>query len=113
MHRAGIDVLIETYWNVNTFTICIYRFNYIVLIETYWNVNYYTDTRLGHKVYSLNRNILECKFSSTYKQYLGYTVLIETYWNVNLNKLLDRLIDEYSLNRNILECKFERGTPSF
>ena len=32
-------VLIETYWNVNTFTFRIQFIGKAVLIETYWNVN--------------------------------------------------------------------------
>ena len=37
---------------------------------------------------SINRNILECKYSHHYPltQYLAQ-VLIETYWNVNIKKL--------------------------
>ena len=32
-------VLIETYWNVNVFTLRAINILHFVLIETYWNVN--------------------------------------------------------------------------
>ena len=34
-----LDVLIETYWNVNVFIASEAVFKKYVLIETYWNVN--------------------------------------------------------------------------
>ena len=54
-----------------------------VLIETYWNVN--LDDKLNQAVidFSLNRNILECKFGGSRANYGWVVVLIETYWNVN------------------------------
>ena len=38
---VGNSVLIETYWNVNYYSLLAYLFGCIVLIETYWNVNHY------------------------------------------------------------------------
>ena len=41
-----IQVLIETYWNVNDAELTDYEIGDMVLIETYWNVNIiqkYTD----------------------------------------------------------------------
>ena len=57
-----LDVLIETYWNVNITKYNTFFATFIVLIETYWNVNtltYYVDP-------------------------VSRRVLIETYWNVNV-----------------------------
>ena len=56
-----VEVLIETYWNVNSLTAVGSSSRERVLIETYWNVN-----------------TLEDVIEQT-----GTTVLIETYWNVN------------------------------
>ena len=59
----GETVLIETYWNVNV------NFHHgtihsrSVLIETYWNVNYHNQEQSYWYMQSINRNILECKFS--------------------------------------------------
>ena len=57
-----------------------------VLIETYWNVNGSWETLKRKAGMSLNRNILECKYSLTE---------------------LERMTLK-CLNRNILECKFSR-----
>ena len=59
------------------------EFNITVLIETYWNVNK-TASKIMIMIFSLNRNILECK--------CGYV-----YGTFTLHE---------SLNRNILECKY-------
>ena len=79
-------VLIETYWNVNTFTFRIQFIGKAVLIETYWNVNLTTPMSSIESAESLNRNILECKFTSLNIASVVLFVLIETYWNVNLDK---------------------------
>ena len=55
-----MQVLIETYWNVNDMAgdSTVQWAN--VLIETYWNVNNFEVA--AHKdVMGINRNILECK----------------------------------------------------
>ena len=76
-----------------------------VLIETYWNVNLTLKARKRKTNGSLNRNILECKFTV----HPGSDV--EAY-SLNRNILECKLIDQRlfdcrknSLNRNILECK--------
>ena len=39
MHILSVRVLIETYWNVNTYKKADRGIQKKVLIETYWNVN--------------------------------------------------------------------------
>ena len=55
----------------------------LVLIETLWNVNMPIPTDRC-RVPSINRNIVECKYNTTYIIPLRQTVLIETLWNVNM-----------------------------
>ncbi len=80
-----VEVLIETYWNVNTRVQELLDASIAVLIETYWNVN---------KAYR-TRNITTI------------AVLIETYWNVNAMSRLMGWIMTTGINRNILECKLK------
>ena len=80
--RAG-KVLIETYWNVNQAGVNNIQDMDYVLIETYWNVNPVSELGLRYIVPGLNRNILECKWSSAQHTWSSGVVLIETYWNVN------------------------------
>ena len=54
-----------------------------VLIETYWNVNGFQIDFRKVGFWSINRNILECKFVCNDINTLIAAVLIETYWNVN------------------------------
>ena len=54
-------IKIETYWNVNTFSISPVRIHFWIKIETYWNVNY--------------------NFSFLFLN--PHRIKIETYWNVN------------------------------
>ena len=54
-----------------------------VLIETYWNVNEYPQDVVNAGRLSINRNILECKYESIKLIHNRFLVLIETYWNVN------------------------------
>ena len=61
-HSARQQVLIETYWNVNTATTGNKYVYQNVLIETYWNVNI--------------PGLRDMRENSG--------VLIETYWNVNV-----------------------------
>ena len=79
---AEMQVLIETYWNVNENTVGAHATGCNVLIETYWNVNFFAG-------WNLLRH---------------FEVLIETYWNVNVILILI-LPFSPSINRNILECK--------
>ena len=54
-----------------------------VLIETYWNVKMVTVIK-NSGLFSINRNILECK-ERRERGYRGtVSVLIETYWNVKV-----------------------------
>ena len=55
-----------------------------VLIETLWNVNsvLLPDGTIT-KGSSINRNIVECKYTSTLNSPIQQLVLIETLWNVN------------------------------
>ena len=52
-----------------------------VLIETYWNVKMVTVIK-NSGLFSINRNILECKVVWNGISFEGSHVLIETYWNV-------------------------------
>ena len=61
------------------------------------------DIRTG--VFSINRNILECKDMSQADQYRKEMVLIETYWNVKWYINLFGFMSITCINRNILECK--------
>ena len=54
-----------------------------VLIETYWNVNKLDLEVNKAGSFSINRNILECKCQSRFFCASAELVLIETYWNVN------------------------------
>ena len=63
-HHLRFDVLIETYWNVNTSVAVRPVAAEYVLIETYWNVNcIYTPSHV--RAPGINRNILECKANWT------------------------------------------------
>ena len=77
------SVLIETYWNVNFFEYWYSLNDCEVLIETYWNVNFVFPI-LDNGVFSINRNILECKCVTH----------------------LRSITSSISINRNILECKY-------
>ena len=57
-----LNVLIETYWNVNTISSRISGKSLKVLIETYWNVNNAVIASVNISETRINRNILECKF---------------------------------------------------
>ena len=76
------SVLIETLWNVNSFTAVIPSATSSVLIETLWNVNS-DEHRENMAARSINRNIVECKYSSFLRCKWTVCVLIETLWNVN------------------------------
>ena len=58
---SGIDVLIETYWNVKMSPAKTRRNEEVVLIETYWNVKETTSRFRVSTGRCINRNILECK----------------------------------------------------
>ncbi len=76
-----IKVLIETYWNVKILITGKAILKEHVLIETYWNVKILAN--IGEQpIYSINRNILECKAMSLTSNTDNSFVLIETYWNV-------------------------------
>ena len=60
---------------------------YMVLIETLWNVNDINVFNLLEEAFSINRNIVECKFSIS-----G-----------------DTLVVVGRINRNIVECKYKTG----
>ena len=75
------SVLIETYWNVKILITGKAILKEHVLIETYWNVKILAN--IGEQpIYSINRNILECKAMSLTSNTDNSFVLIETYWNV-------------------------------
>ena len=122
-------VLIETLWNVNeTAGINAGGFT-AVLIETLWNVNMRASFVSYHSL-SINRNIVECKYTlyrsvggvhcvlietlwnvnKDFEQFKKFNeqVLIETLWNVNTRSKTTHMQPILSINRNIVECKFER-----
>ena len=102
---GAVEVLIETYWNVNTSGHLLPPAISCVLIETYWNVNQVNHINGNKTDNSLNRNILECKFGISLYGLIFLRVLIETYWNVNCTDWRNPQQRQTSLNRNILECK--------
>ena len=81
--RTGKNVLISTYWNVNSIYIIVPSLSRIVLISTYWNVN--TSLLAKNILFckSFNLNLLECKFAKFLPIFSAVFVLISTYWNVN------------------------------
>ena len=60
---SSLEVLIDTWWNVNTITNTRSATEQMVLIDTWWNVNVKPLATVS----------------------LGLTVLIDTWWNVNRN----------------------------
>ena len=97
--------LIETLWNVNDHSTGCVRGMELELIETLWNVNTDDGSESVIKYIRINRNIVECKFSSiSTLKYCCIFELIETLWNVNE----DYFTAEESavrINRNILKCR--------
>ena len=79
-----MQVLIETYWNVNIYVVELLERVVRVLIETYWNVNRTSSSLVNNSSF----------------------VLIETYWNVNWYLNTENFTATIRINRNILECKF-------
>ena len=77
-----MEVLIDTYWNVNEALIAFQDAHKKVLIDTYWNVNLHKKAAPKER-WCFNRYILECKLDSRKRKMGAYSVLIDTYWNVN------------------------------
>ena len=65
-----------------------------VLIETYWNVNKVYVESFSGECEGLNRNILECKSGQDERFKTSIQVLIETYWNVNYSVIVTKLIQK-------------------
>ena len=53
------------------------------LIETLWNVNEARILLSQAAAYGINRNIVECKLTSSAEGFNASPELIETLWNVN------------------------------
>ena len=79
----GLDVLIDTQWNVNRFFTTSNDNKMTVLIDTQWNVN-------------------RDKWKLEVKEKF---VLIDTQWNVNNDDISKLYIKCYGFNRYIVECK--------
>ena len=60
-----------------------YRCHPAVLIETLWNVNNIEKDVSQVELFSINRNIMECKYTAFSFCRRVVSVLIETLWNVN------------------------------
>ena len=58
---ACVSVLIETLWNVKTFTRALPKNLLEVLIETLWNVKTVSPLFAVNVLPRINRNIVECK----------------------------------------------------
>ena len=56
-------------------------------------------------VYRINRNIVECKFVTSYFMPHSVEELIETLWNVNRETPRYLMQGGFRINRNIVECK--------
>ena len=57
-------VLIDTWWNVNTYSIIKLGCSDWVLIDTWWNVNYAAGNVSIVKAPCFNRYMVECEFLS-------------------------------------------------
>ena len=80
---SDFQVLIDTWWNVNSNYILAEFEDVIVLIDTWWNVN----------------------LSSVCLSLKAVVVLIDTWWNVNCLRLPALLI-YFRFNRYMVECEF-------
>ena len=81
----SIIVLIDTWWNVNTFEFLAFTSCICVLIDTWWNVN-------------------RARSSSDLAL---FSVLIDTWWNVNVYTYLAEYPEVKSFNRYMVECEYE------
>ena len=78
-----MQVLIDTWWNVNLSTTDVAASVKLVLIDTWWNVN----------------SSEQCCYSGANR------VLIDTWWNVNSAALAEASALFDSFNRYMVECE--------
>ena len=55
----------------------------LVLIDTWWNVNAFTLTADNLIFKRFNRYMVECEYDQTCRAVIFQQVLIDTWWNVN------------------------------
>ena len=76
-----------------------------VLIDTWWNVNVFTvvdDIKVAKR---FNRYMVECEFNSLYFCIFKAEVLIDTWWNVNLLIITIFFMGLAGFNRYMVECE--------
>ena len=78
-------VLIDTWWNVNTWMRGSHLQEGLVLIDTWWNVNSVLELIVKWNKYRFNRYMVECELLKVSWSISGGCVLIDTWWNVNIN----------------------------
>ncbi len=84
-------VLIDTWWNVNSWQRMCDVVAATVLIDTWWNVNFLYFPLILPTYYSFNRYMVECEFWNSRDFKTNISVLIDTWWNVNSFFLLERV----------------------
>ena len=80
-------VLIDTWWNVNSWQRMCDVVAATVLIDTWWNVNFLYFPLILPTYYSFNRYMVECEFWNSRDFKTNISVLIDTWWNVNSEKM--------------------------
>ena len=103
-------ILIDTWWNVNTFSSGSGSSAGAVLIDTWWNVNSaHSFTFARHKCVLIDTWWNVNTFTNTYKVTCNL-VLIDTWWNVNVLSKRRGLLTYHSFNRYMVECEWTRKT---
>ena len=100
-----IQVLIDTWWNVNSGVWTIGYGHTGVLIDTWWNVNTLKDSLVKLKQMGFNRYMVECEFYNDTLMEAMKDVLIDTWWNVNDCACLFLQNEVHSFNRYMVECE--------
>ena len=83
------------------------------LIETLWNVNVFLMDGRTSPATRINRNIVECKFSSLSLCSLHIFRINRNIVECKLKSLLFIYLKPFRINRNIVECKSKYCSDSF
>ena len=100
-------------WNVNLFMRFSRWTTYDELIETLWNVNAISVLDCAFNASRINRNIVECKFSSLSLCSLHIFRINRNIVECKLKSLLFIYLKPFRINRNIVECKSKYCSDSF
>ena len=100
-----VQVLIDTWWNVNKFSNASFLHAKRVLIDTWWNVNTLLHEPLFRTDHVLidtwwNVNVLPKTYAKIFDE-----VLIDTWWNVNDFGYLSKPRSDSGFNRYMVECE--------